>query len=118
VLNAIFLLELFRDISVKGALFKRIVLSLSGAAFGVYIIHAHILVLDFVLTDAFAALGRQNIMVCFLGILASLFGIYLICWVVDLLRGGLFKLMQIDKLSNVLGRRLNTLLKWNDTTEK
>lgn len=113
VVNSIIILEMFYDVTVKEGVFRKVILSLSAVSFGVYIIHSHILIFDNLITGHFSWVGQLNPILCILSIFGVFAGIYAICWLLEIIRQMLFKVLFIDKLANVIGEKLNKILNWN-----
>lgn len=112
VLNATLLLSIFSRIRIPSAMGK-LICSLSGAAFGVYILHSHILIYDVMIAGNMGWIGQNSFIKCvgaFIGVVA---GIYIVCWLIDILRSLLFKQTGLDKLLQRLGAWCDKLLKWN-----
>lgn len=112
VIEAAVLLRIFSSLTLRRETLQKCVVSLSNGAFGVYIIHSHILVFDYVLADAFSWAGGAGLWGYIGALLAGLSGIYLICWLIDMLRGLLFRWLRIDQLADRLGSRADTFLHW------
>lgn len=112
VLEAALLLLIFSKITIRHSLSQKLVLSLSNGAFGVYIIHSHILIFDYILVDAFSWTGQHGTLIYVAALIAGLGGIYLVCWIIDVLRSLLFKWLCLDKFADWLGGKLDSFLHW------
>lgn len=111
VINACLLVLLFSKLRWnKGG---KLILSLSGAAFGVYIIHSHILLYDAIIAGNFRFIGHNGLVQSVCAFFGALLGIYAGCWLLEVLRKALFKLTRLDKLLDHIGRWLDRLLNWN-----
>lgn len=110
VVEAALLLLIFRKITIHASWLRTTILSLSNAAFGVYIIHSHIMVFDHVIHDAFAWTADHTLPVYFAAMLVGLVGIYLLCWIIEQLRGLLFRWLRIDRLADWLGKKTDDFL--------
>lgn len=110
--NAAILLVIFSDISIEKRVFRKLTKSLSKCSFGVYIIHSHLLVYDYVLCDAFLRLSINNTLIYTLGLLLSILAIFAVCWPIEELRLYLFKQLGISKLEERFGEKVNGLMLW------
>ena len=90
VINAILLMQIFENVKLKNKVAQRLLLSLSDAAFGVYIIHCHILVFDYIIVDNFVAIVNKNGLIFFVNIIGSCVGIYIVCYIIENIRKGIF----------------------------
>lgn len=112
VIEAAVLLLIFSKLTVQHRSMQKCIVSLSNGAFGVYIIHSHILIFDYVMADAFAWAGGSGLLGYIGASFAGLVGIYLVCWAVDIIRGFLFKWLRIDKLADLIGGKVDRFLHW------
>ena len=112
VAEAAIWLLIFSKITVHNETLKRIVLSLSSSSFGVYIIHSHILIFDYVLADAFTWTSESSAPAFLCTLTVSLVLIYCVCWAVDVLRSRLFRWIRIDILANLIGSGIDRFLGW------
>lgn len=106
--GAVSLLMFFSRVSVAPAV-KKLLKLLGPVTLGVYLIHVHPGVWNFVLGGLFAPLGSANPLVMVLGVLDAALGIFVVCAAVDWLRGQVFRLLRINKLAETLGERLTAL---------
>lgn len=90
--NAVILLRIFRSMRIQSSGLKKIVLSASNAAFGVYIIHCHLIIFDYFLWDAFKWISSKSVLVAVASILCSIISIYLVCWCVEIIRKKAFQI--------------------------
>ena len=111
VINSFFILLFFSQIKVGiKEKCKRIIVSISNAAFSVYIIHSHIMVYEYIIKDSFMFAEEQGV-IGFVGIyIFSLFGIYIVCYLIDFIRKIFFKCFMFDKLSIYLGNKFDKML--------
>ena len=108
LLSAIFLF--FFCLNVKTGNFAlKITCFLSPVTFGVYLIHVHPLIFNFVFKDAFSFLVYKPLPVMILGVLLAVAVIFVLCTVIELMRIQLFKLMRISKLSEYISQKLNNV---------
>ena len=97
LLASVFLLNAFINVRVKEK-FQPIILFLSSASFGVYLIHCQPAVYRYILNDAFVPATNYNTCIVVLTILGGVFSIYLACALIDTLRKYIFKWLKIDAL--------------------
>ena len=102
VLCAICLLLLCKDLKIRSAVARRIIMILSPVSFCVYVIHTHPLIWEYVLKKAFrpySAYPPALLLVC---TIFSALAIYLACSAVAWLREGLFRALKIPaRLSRI-----------------
>ncbi len=108
LLGSIALLMFFVRINMAGPV-KKVTKFVSPMAFGVYLIHVHPCVWNYVLAGRFAFLAEQSWIVMILGVLASALGIFVVCAAVDKVRALLFRLCRIDRLAELIGGKLTVL---------
>ena len=108
LLGSISLLMFFSRVSMAPAV-KKVTKFVAPMAFGVYLIHVHPCVWNFVLAGLFAPLAAQNPLVMVLGVIGGALGIFIVCAAVDWVRGLLIKLLRIKKLADVIGGKLTVL---------
>ena len=113
VIEAALLLLIFSRLTIRRVPLRKIILSLSDASFGVYLIHAHILVFDLLLLNTFLWTKGYGASVYFAAMIGGMLGIYLICWAIDVVRGILFKWLRIDELAELIGGKVDTFLHWS-----
>lgn len=112
VVNAAVLVQIFAGMHVSGKWTQKLILHLSDSAFGVYLIHSHILIYDFWLKNAFATAGKGGLGQ-YLGILlAGLLGIYLVCTFLDRVRKLLFRVICLDRAIDWAGEKIDRCLGW------
>ena len=71
---------------IKKQLDSKIVKMLSGATFGVYILHSHPIIYDYYIKDAFSEIGEMPAAKAILELSASILGIFCVCSVIEMLR--------------------------------
>ena len=86
------------------------ILSLSAHSFAVYIIHSHNVIFDLVLTDIMVKYIWGNMFVLIGMFFFGLLFIYIICYIIDIIRSYLFKLCRINTLIDKIGSKLNKQL--------
>lgn len=90
-----------------GERFKGAAKFLSSTSFGVYLIHISPFILANYIADSFAFIADLNaalVIPCELGCAAA---IYAVCTLIEFLRQKLFALCGIDRLADIVGRRLD-----------
>ncbi len=95
VVAAASLIIIFKNISIKNVMGKKLVKLFASATFAVYIIHGHILIYDYVLKDLFLLMD-YNIVEILLILAGSILAIYLLCSIIEVFRMKLFKLIRRD----------------------
>lgn len=110
LLNSCLLLILFLKIDINSNWIKKTIIWFSKASFAVYIIHAHKLIFDYILKDAFVNILQYNSIYIFFIIIATLILVYVICSIIDEIRKILFKVLNITKLIDYIGDRIDTLI--------
>lgn len=91
LLSALFLLALFRKLSIPEGLPARVVRFLAPLAFGVYLIHTHPMVWNFFLQNRFALYAQLPPLFCAGAVLLTAGGIFLACTAVELCRHQAFQ---------------------------
>ncbi len=107
-LAAVFLFLFCLNIKV-GSFASKLIFFISPVSLGVYLIHVHPLVFDFIMKDAFALLTHKSVLIMLLGILAATVLIFVVCAVIELIRIQLFKLVRINKLCEFADKKVNTI---------
>lgn len=108
LMGAIALLLFFSRIRIAPAV-KKAARLLGPVTLGVYLIHVHPCVWNFVLGGLFAPLGKLNFLLIIPAAIGCAVGIFVVCAAVDWLRGKLFDILRINKLADVLGDKLTAL---------
>ena len=117
VVNAAASLLLFEKISLDGEkhrFLSKALPSLSSAAFSVYIIHTHPLVFYRIFSNMVIWAAESNIFVCIGVGISAIFAVYLVCYVIELVRVKIFKLLRINRLTEKLGSLLDRLVGWKE----
>ena len=86
--------------------FQKVVLFFAPATFGVYLIHVHPLVFQFVIKDAFVGFADKMLVLMPACVLAAAVAIFLLCSVIDLARIQFFKLIRIDRLCEIIENKV------------
>ena len=79
------------------------------ATFGVYLIHVHPLVFDYIVKDAFAGFVNQHLPVMLLCVLVATVLIFFVCTAIDLIRIQFFKLIKVDRWSEKIEEKTTAL---------
>lgn len=106
LLSAIFLLLFCLKIKINNTVSK-LICFVSPAALGVYLIHVHPLVFDFIIKDAFVSFATKTPIIMILCVIAASLTIFVLCTIIELLRIQVFKLAKISKLSEFIARKIN-----------
>lgn len=106
LLSAVFLFLFCLKIKVSN-LATKLISFIAPAALGVYLIHVHPLVFQYLLKDAFASFADKSPAVMILCILATSLGIFMLCTIIELIRIQFFKLIKMGKLSEFVAHKLN-----------
>jgi len=101
---------LFAKLDIKNTALTKVIDSLSGGSFDVYIIHSHILVFDFIITGGFAFIRDMSPVLAVPAVLISMVAVYLICWAISYLKILIFKIARIDFMADKFGNGIDTLL--------
>jgi len=108
LIGSVALLLFFSRISVAAAV-KKVTKFIAPMTLGVYLIHAHPSIWNFVFRGLFAPLAGKNPAVMLLGVIASALAVFAVCAAVDWLRGLLFHLLKINRLAEIIGDKLTAL---------
>lgn len=108
LVGAIALLLFFSRIRIAPAV-KKAAKLLGPVTLGVYLIHVHPCVWNFVLGGLFAPLGKLNFLLIIPAAIGCAVGIFVVCAAVDWLRGKLFDILRINRLADILGDKLTAL---------
>lgn len=103
LLSSIFLLNIFSDIKLNNKM-ARVTAYLAPAAFGVYLIHCHPVILDIFIPKICNLFLDMPAVVILLFSLILILVIYVTCSIIDILRKFLFKLIKIDTLSDFISK--------------
>ena len=118
LLSAIFLLLFCLKIKISNTVSK-IVCFLSPAALGIYLIHVHPLVFNFVINGAFISFASKSPIAMIICVMAASLAIFVLCGIIELLRIQIFKAIKVNKLSEFIARKINDFyLKVFETGQK
>lgn len=110
VLAAVFLLLLFKQIRITHPILKKIVLLLSNATLGVYLIHEQPLVRDNFISGYAQEFATYPTLKMVGAILLSSLAIYAICTMIEFIRMQLFKLLNINNCLKSIEIKFTDLL--------
>ena len=107
IAEAVLLLNFFAELRMSPV--SRLVSGLSGASFGVYLIHTGSFFWVYLLRGALASLAELSAPAMCLEVLAVSAGIYGGCAALDTLRKNLFELLRLPRAADNMGERLENL---------
>lgn len=97
LLAAIALLLFFRQIHINSVI-KKMIGFFAPVTFGVYLIHEHPLVRQYLVSDKFARYGSFSSVLLVLSVIGTVFCIWLVCSLLDAIRLYFFKVLKIKTL--------------------
>ncbi len=106
---AIGLLLVFGKMNIKGN-FKNLITVVSPTVFGIYLIHDHSLVEQFVMNKIFAFIPNLNAILIPIAVILSMLGIFLFGFLIEKIRILIFKILSIRKFSELLESKLYYIL--------
>lgn len=89
---------------------SKIILFLSPATLGVYLIHAHPLIFNHLLYNSFVPLANKPLVILLLAVFGGAFIIFTICSLIDLLRIRLFRLIKVNALSEAVENKTKRII--------
>lgn len=107
MVNVMCMMFFFMDLEVKNATAQKLLVSLSGAAFDVYMFHCHHYFYDIFIRGNFRFLQVLSPVMALAGYIVSVLGLYLFGWICCLIRKKIFKLIKIDDLVQWMGSKLD-----------
>ena len=110
LIMSILLLLLFKKINIKSNTISKIIISLSGTSFSVYIIHCHKLFYDYILNNNLKWISNYNIIISIILIFVIIIAIYMLCSIIDLLRVFIHNYFKINKVNEKIGIRLDKII--------
>ncbi len=113
VCNAVLVLLFFSGVCVKNNVVKKIILSLSGGAFDVYMIHCQTLVISVFIENKFDFVATLSPIYAIAVLFGVMVGIYLVCYVVYLVKDLIFKVALVNRFCNYVGKKLDRVLPLN-----
>ena len=105
VLASVFLFLFCLNVKINGYS-KKVIGFFAPATLGVYLIHVHPFVFQYIIKDAFIVLAQKPIIIMVAGILIATLLIFLICSVIDLIRIQFFKLIKLGKLCEIIDNKV------------
>lgn len=106
LLSAIFLFLFCLKIKINN-LASKVIYFVSPAALGVYLIHAHPLIFEFLIKDAFVSFATKTPIVMILCIIVASVAIFVLCAIIELLRIQIFKSIKVSQLSEFMAQKIN-----------
>lgn len=103
VIAAVCLLLFFKELNVIRV--AGIIKTFAPVTFGVYLIHVHTVVFDYVLPGKFSWLSEKNPIELVLGVLISAFMIFIGCALIEFVRMKLFNICRINTLAKCLEKK-------------
>ena len=110
VILSVFLILLFSNVQFKNMFLIKLIDSLSGSAFDVYIIHSHLLIFEWILKGNFVFIKDLPFLVAIPAIIFSIIAIYGVCWGISNLKALVFKFVRIDFVFDELGYKVDCWL--------
>ena len=107
ILSGVALLLLFSQIEIKSKITQKIISFVSGLAFSVYIIHVQPFVFNYIFRNKFADLAHDNTGFMIIKVIFFASVVFVFCWLIDLFRYFVFKLLKVNKISNLLRNKFN-----------
>lgn len=111
LINVMCMMFLFMDMNITSSGAQKLVVSLSGAAFDVYMIHCHNYVYDIFIRGKFRFLTYCSVWEAILYYVLIVTAIYMIGWISCGIRKKIFKWIGVDWLVQTIGSKIDTLQK-------
>jgi len=108
LLSSVFLFIMCLNLKI-GKISEKVICFFAPMSLGVYLIHVHTFVYNYMIYNSFIPFGEKHVALMVLYVLAATVTIYLTCALVDWLRIQLFKLIRIDRFSEFLAKKINSL---------
>lgn len=108
VLASIFLFLFCLNVKISN-FSEKLIAFFAPATLGVYLIHVHPFVFQYIIKDAFAMLAQKHFIIMIIGIVIATLLIFLICAIIDLIRIQIFKLIRIGKLSEIIDNKIDKI---------
>ncbi len=105
VLSAIFLFLFCLKVKIK-PIFERIIGALAPTTLGIYLIHVHPFVFQYVIKDAFVNFAHKPAIIMILCVIVAALAVFFICFVIDRIRIQLFNLLRINKLCEFISNKI------------
>ena len=78
----------------------------SPAAFGVYLIHVHPQIWQYYMKDAYKSFGNLNAYLLPFAVLGTATVVFIVCVVIDLLRGKVFEILKVKESCQALMEKI------------
>ena len=109
VLNSVLIFLIFKDIRVKNKSLKLCLATFSKAAFGAYIIHCHFLLNEHIWPGSFSFLLTHNPFIVVFEVIGLSAAVFIVCTLIDILRGYLFNILRINKFCCFIGKYVDKI---------
>ena len=77
--------------------------------FGVYLIHVHPLIFEYIIKDAFITFLYKPLIVMVVCVFAATLAIFVLCSAIDLIRIQIFKLIRVGRLCEIIDNKFKGL---------
>lgn len=102
LMAAVIMLVLFSKIKIKSSVLSKLIKSLSGLTFGVYLIHENSSFRANIILNSFANLVDKSAVIMILSLLGWTICIFAGCMVIEFVRKKLFEILRVEKIINYL----------------
>ena len=109
--SAFALFMMFSNMKIDSKQLRRIISSLAPLSFGIYLIHTHPLVWDYLLNKHFIAYADKSLIACVILVLITAVCIVIACMGIDAIRKKLFDVFRVRKYCDYLQQRM--VYSWN-----
>lgn len=110
VISAVLLLIGFSKINPQSKFLSKLFRSLSDGAFSVYIIHAHIYIMDYLLTGCLNSYLKSNPVIVLCLTLGIILAVYFAGWLAHIIKQFIFRFAGFNKAADFLGSKLDAVL--------
>ncbi|MBE6738556.1 MAG: acyltransferase [Ruminococcaceae bacterium] len=110
VISAVMLLIGFSKINFQSPFITKVFRSLSDSAFSVYIIHAHMYIMDYLLTGCLNSYLKSNPVIVLCLTLGIIIAVYFAGWLAHIIKQFIFRFARLDKAADFLGSKLDWVL--------
>lgn len=100
------MLIIFSRVKVVNDRWKKCIGSISKLSFGVYLIHVHPLVWQYIMDKRFVSLATMPVWKMFLGVVIATVIIFCACICVDAVRNKIFKILKVRENIEKLGKKI------------
>lgn len=112
LINSICLLLLFAKFNINSDTVKKGIKILSPATLGVYLISDNILIRQNLLKGITANLACYNIFILCFRILVIVVSVYVMCSLIDIIRGKIYQLFRVEKIVDIIYNRIQNSCSW------